>query len=90
MVVLNDISEKIHLRASKISEKVKTIMFCSISHELRSPLNHISGIHSLIKSKLTTSEQQQLLKIAESSTELLKIKIDDILDFYEVETSNFS
>ena len=90
MIVLNDISEKIILKASKISERVKTIMFCSISHELRSPLNHISGMHSLLKSKLATQEQQDLMQIAESSTELLRIKIDDILDYYEVETSNFS
>ena len=90
MIVLNDISEKIILKASKISEKVKTIMFCSISHELRSPLNHISGMHSLLKSKLATQEQQDLMQIAESSTELLRIKIDDILDYYEVETSNFT
>lgn len=30
------------------------------------------------------------MKIAESSTEILKIKIDDILDFYEVESGNFT
>ena len=89
MIVLNDISERIDLKASKISEKMKTIMFCSISHELRSPLNHISGVHSLLKSKLATDEQRGLMKIAESSTEMLKIKIDDILDFYEVESGDF-
>jgi len=65
-------------------------MFCSLSHELRSPLNHISGMHSLLKSKLATKEQQHLMKIAESSTELLRVKIDDILDFYEVETSSIT
>ena len=30
------------------------------------------------------------MRIAESSTEILKMKIDDILDFYEVESGNFS
>ena len=89
MIVLNDNSEKVDLKASKISEKVKTIMFWSISHELRSPLNHITGIHSILKSKLDTKEQKGLMRIAESSTEILKMKIDDILDFYEVETGDF-
>ena len=55
-------------------------MFCSISHELRSPLNHISGMHSLLKTKLAQPEQVHLLNIAESSTEMLKLKIDDILE----------
>ena len=89
MVVLSDVSERIDLQASKVSEKIKTIMFCSISHELRSPLNHISGVHSLLKAKLVTEEQEGLLRIAESSTEILKIKIDDILDFYELESASF-
>ena len=30
------------------------------------------------------------MRIAESSTEILKMKIDDILDFYEVESGNFA
>ena len=77
-------------KISKVSEKIKTIMFCSISHELRSPLNHISGMHSLLKSKLATEEQKALMVIAESSTKMLKMKVDDILDFYEVESGNFS
>lgn len=47
-------------------------------------------MHSLLKSILETNEQKGLMKIAESSTELLKIKIDDILDFYEVESGNFT
>ena len=89
MVILSDISERVDLKASQVSEKMKTIMFCSISHELRSPLNHITGVHSLLKAKLATEEQKSLMKIADSSTELLKIKIDDILDFYEVESNNF-
>ena len=89
MILLSDNSEKLDLKASKISEKVKTIMFCSISHELRSPLNHITGIHSILKTKLDKDEQKGLMKIAESSTEILKMKIDDILDFYEVETGDF-
>ena len=89
MIILNDISERIDLKASQVSEKMKTIMFWSISHELRSPLNHITGIQSLLKTKLATEEQRNLIKIAESSTEVLKIKIDDILDFYEVESGDF-
>lgn len=32
------------LTLAEISEKMKNILFCSLSHELRSPLNHIKGI----------------------------------------------
>ncbi|CAI2373590.1 unnamed protein product [Moneuplotes crassus] len=89
MVVFSDISERVQFKISKMSERIKTVMFRSISHELRSPLNHISGMLSLLKSKLITEEQKSLICIAECSTELLKMKIDDILDFYEIESGSF-
>jgi signal transduction histidine kinase len=89
MVVINDISERAKLRESKISEMLKTIMLCSISHELRSPVNQINGALTLLLPTLSTNKQKDLLKIANSSTELLKLKINDMLDFYEVETNNF-
>lgn len=64
-------------------------MLCSLSHELRSPLNQINGVLSLIQPTLKNDEQQKLLKIANSSTEMLKIKINDMLDYYEIETKGF-
>ena len=89
MVVVNDISERARLRESKISEMLKTIMLWSISHELRSPVNQINGVLTLLLPTLSTPEQRNLIRIANSSTELLKLKVDDMLDFYEVETNNF-
>lgn len=89
MVVINDISERAKLRETKISEMLKTVMLCSISHELRSPVNQINGVLTLLLPTMKTQEQKHLIRIANSSTELLKLKVDDMLDFYEVETRNF-
>ena len=90
MIVINDIGEAIKHRSSKISENIKTIMFCSLSHELRSPLNHINGVFSLMKDSFETPQQQYLVTIANSSIELLRLKIDDLLCFYEIETDKFN
>jgi len=87
MVVLNDISER--EKITKISEMLKTIMLCSISHELRTPVNQINGVLTLLLPTLRSQKQKELLRIANSSTELLKVKVNDMLDFYEVETHNF-
>ena len=98
MVVMNDISEKMKLRESKISERLKTTMLCTISHEIRSPVNQISGALALMqhgseKDKQFTIEmwekQQNLLNIAQSASESLKYKVDDLLDFYEIDTGSF-
>ena len=89
LVVINDISERVRLRESKISEMLKSIMLWSISHELRTPVNQINGVLTLLLPTLSTPEQQNLIRIANSSTELLKMKVDDMLDFYEVEAGGF-
>lgn len=89
VVLIKDLTDEVKDITHKISENVKTIMFCTLSHEFRSPLNHINGVFSLMKNEFITSEQLVFLKIAESSIELLRLKIDDMLDFYELETNNF-
>ena len=89
IVLIKDLTDEVKDITHKISENVKTIMFCTLSHEFRSPLNHINGVFSLMKNEFITSEQLVFLKIAESSIELLRLKIDDMLDFYELETNNF-
>lgn len=81
MIVLNDISEKARFKEAKLSEKLKTVMLCSISHELRSPANQINGVLSLLKPTLTSSQQLSLFHIATSSTEILCTKINDLLDY---------
>ena len=89
MIVFNDISETMKYRDAQVSEQMKTIMLWSISHELRSPLNQINGILSLIQPTLKKPEQLKYIKIANSSSELLRLKIDDILNYYEIETKTF-
>jgi signal transduction histidine kinase len=89
MVVMNDISEKLKLRESLISNQLKTIMLWSISHEIRSPVNQINGTLSLLKPSITDPKQRNLLEIAQSASEWLKYKVDDLLDFWELETNNF-
>jgi signal transduction histidine kinase len=89
MIVVNDISEKMRHRDTIISEKMKTIMINSISHELRSPLNQINGTLSLLSPTLVSPEQIKYISIANSACELLTLKIDDLMTFYDIETNTF-
>ena len=71
----------------KIAARMKNILFCSISHELRSPINHVNGMLEVIKSKVDDSILRYV-KIAMSSCNMLKSKIDDILDYSMLEASS--
>ncbi|CAI2364118.1 unnamed protein product [Moneuplotes crassus] len=88
MMVVDDISNQMKTKETKIYEQLKAVMLCSISHELRSPINQLNGTLTLLEESISSSENY-LLKIARSSTEILKLKVDDILDFSEIETQNF-
>ena len=72
-------------------EKMKNILFCSISHELRSPVNHINGILELINKNCPKDEKiLKFVKIGLSSIEMLTHKIDDILDYALIETNTLN
>ena len=67
-------------QSGNTSEKIKNILFCSISHELRSPLNHINGILDVIKSYIDDMKIVHMIDIALSSSEMLVNKINDIME----------
>ena len=69
-----------------MAEQIKNILFCSISHELRSPINHINGMLELIRSICTDESIKKYSTIAISSWNMLKFKINDILDYSMLET----
>jgi len=77
------------IKAKEAAEKansVKTSFLASMSHEMRTPLNAITGMLHIARS---TSDQQQLeaalQKIKTASNHLLSV-INDILDMSKIET----
>jgi signal transduction histidine kinase len=89
MVQISDIGERVKLQEEKIGDQIKTMMFCSISHELRTPLNQIKGMTELSQNTHSVSKIHQYLKISDRASSMLLHKIDDILDFYEIESNKF-
>ena len=61
MIVITDISDRLKHQETIISEKMKTIMIWSISHEIRSPLNQINGCLSLLQPTLHKPEQLKFI-----------------------------
>lgn len=70
--------------------KVKTDFIANMSHELRTPLNGVLGVLTLMKNEALTDEQEDLLRVAESSGKHLLGVINDILDFSKIEANKIS
>lgn len=72
-----------HRRVAE-SERAKEAFLASMSHEIRSPLNGVVGLTSLLRRTKLSSEQNRLVGGIESSASQLSAVIGDILDFSKI------
>lgn len=59
--------------------KEKDDLIAMVAHDLRSPLNNIKGLLSLIKDA-NGAEQEKMIELANESTDVLRTRINQILD----------
>ncbi|WP_162266421.1 ATP-binding protein [Paraglaciecola hydrolytica] len=71
-------------KALKVSS-IKSDFISTVSHEMRTPLNGIIGSLNLLKRLSRTTEQQKLMDLMDSSTNILARLINDILDLSKIE-----
>lgn len=75
-------------RAKKYSEsllKSREQLISTVSHDLRTPLNTISGYSDLIGQSGLNSEQSNYLKKIRSSSDYVEKLVNDLLDFSKLE-----
>lgn len=75
-------------RAKKYSEsllKSREQLISTVSHDLRTPLNTISGYSGLIGQSGLNSEQSNYLKKIQSSSDYVEKLVNDLLDFSKLE-----
>jgi PAS domain S-box-containing protein len=66
--------------AAEKADHAKSLFLANMSHELRTPLGGISGILSILQSKLSDSKLKSMAGMALQSTERLTELLIDILD----------
>ena len=76
--------EKAKLIAEKHA-KVKTDFLSVMSHEIRTPMNGVLGMTQILEDTKLDQEQREIIKIINTSGELLLEIINDILDFSKAE-----
>ena len=77
------------LRAAKLraesADKAKSDFLAVMSHEIRTPMNSVIGFTSLLRTSELTEEQEQYVKMIETSGEGLLEIINDVLDISKIE-----
>ena len=86
LVVLNDISFK--MQSLNEINQYKDMILATISHNLRTPLNSISGCLELTADKIKNSQCLEYITAAQSSCKTLSSLINDILDFSQLSSNS--
>jgi len=68
------------------AQKAKEQFLANISHEIRTPINGISGMATLLSQHPSESEQATYLSAIRSAADNLKVIINDILDIASIES----
>ncbi len=79
------------MEAASAANHAKSLFLANMSHELRTPLNVILGFAQVMArdTALTSSQQEDLLRIRRSGDHLLSL-INDVLDFSKIEAGRFT
>ena len=72
------------------SSRAKSQFLATVSHEIRTPLNGIFGMTNLLADTPLTETQMGFLKTIQSSGEILRRVIDDVLDYSRIEAGKLT
>ncbi len=77
-------------QAAETANRAKSLFLANMSHEMRTPLNAVLGMTSLLVDTPLDAEQSELALTAKRSSEALLSLVDEILDFSRIEAGHLS
>ncbi|MEQ8425309.1 MAG: ATP-binding protein, partial [Cyclobacteriaceae bacterium] len=72
------------------AQKAKEQFLANVSHEIRTPINGIAGMATLLSQNPTGKEQSTYLNAIQSAAENLKVIINDILDLASIDSGKLN
>ncbi len=72
------------------SLETRKLFLANISHEIRTPINAISGMSGILADTDISDTQKQYVKAIQSSSKSLMVIVNDILDMSKLESGKFS
>lgn len=81
---------RVLLTKAEDASRAKSEFLANLSHEIRTPIHGIQGMHALLLESHLTAEQIEELTIAQDATAHLLAVLDDVLDLSRIEAGQMS
>ncbi|MGJ5817439.1 ATP-binding protein [Paludibaculum fermentans] len=81
---------RILLTKAEEASRAKSEFLANLSHEIRTPIHGIQGMHDLLLDTSLTKSQQEELVIAQDATRHLLALLDDVLDISRIEAGQLT
>ncbi len=72
-------------RDAEEAARIKSDFLAHVSHEVRTPLNAVSGAALLLQDSQLTPEQRECIEVLKAGSDSLLAILDDILDYSKIE-----
>jgi signal transduction histidine kinase len=76
---------EVALRDAEDASRKKSLFMANVSHEVRTPLNGVMGMLSLLRETTLDDEQRDYIETMNESAEYLASIVNDVLDFSRIE-----
>ncbi len=90
MISVANMSTLARLEQEILLTKYSKIMFASVNHELRTPINVIISTLTLLSPLVLSEKAKSLFKIMQQSATLILHLINDTLDLVQMQAKNFN
>ena len=74
------------LTKAEEASQLKSEFLANLSHEIRTPIHAVQGMHALLAESNLSPDQQEELAIAQESTRHLLALLDDVIDLARIES----
>ncbi|RDH84084.1 MAG: hypothetical protein DIZ80_08095 [endosymbiont of Galathealinum brachiosum] len=89
--IANKLKQKVYeldiaLEQTQHANNAKSLFLANVSHEIRTPMNGVLGMIQVLRGTALNAEQQLYVETLGSSSNILLLLIDDLLDLSKIES----
>jgi signal transduction histidine kinase len=89
MIMVKCLTPMMRYEKLKLENHFYEMLTATVSHDMRTPINAMTGLLSNIGRFIQDERGLKLLKIVENSSKMLLFLVNDLLDFTQIKNGKF-